>query len=114
VNIVCHLQSIGPEVGSDCVGPPVSCVYHHGASQVLNVSDPFLGNSILEMCVYATVGDGLTTDSYITCKNVFGKAAIVGMLVLDTDSIGRTVCLKLTFALQSFFRSHGLLDVNVG
>jgi hypothetical protein len=114
VNIVCHLQSVGPEVGSNCVGPPVSCVYHHGASKVLNVSDPFLGNSVLEMRVYATVGDSLTADSYITCKEVFGKAAIVGMVVLDADSIVRTVGLELAFALQGFFGGRGLLDVNLG
>lgn len=111
MNIIRHLQSAWPEIGLDGVGPAVASMDHHGASQVLHISDPFLRDSILKMGVDPTVRDGLSTGLDIIYKQVLSKAAIVRVAMLDPDAMGGTACLKLTLALDRLFGSRPFLDV---
>ncbi len=100
MDIVGHLQSVGPEVGLDGLRPPVAGVDHHCAGQVLQVPDPFLRNAILEMGIGPTVGDGLSARRDVGHKFVLGEAAVVGMVAFDLDAMGGAVGLELAFAQQ--------------
>jgi hypothetical protein len=87
---------------------------HHGPCQIMNISNPFLSDPILEMGIYSAVGNSLAAAHHVIDKQVLCKSAIVGMVMSNLDIIGGTVNFELSFGLQSLFRSRRLLNVQVG
>jgi hypothetical protein len=62
----------------------------------------FLGESVLKMGIDASKGDRLMAFSTVIHKGVFGKATIVGMVMLDGHAMGMGVGFKGTFGLDGF------------
>jgi hypothetical protein len=96
MHIICHFQSVWPEVRFDCVGPSISSVNHHGPGQILHVANSLSGHSVLEVGIYTAVGNSLATGSHIVDPDVLGKSSIVSMVVPNLHTVGGTAGLKLS------------------
>ena len=80
----------------------------HGSSGLGDVSDPLLSNTILVVCTNSTERDGLMGMFHGIRKLLFGKASIVGMVMLDVDAMcgGK--------AFESLLRFNGFVTVEAG
>ena len=91
------LESIGPEVSVDGLGPPVGGVQQHGPCTFNEIPDPLLNFAILMMGSHATEGYGLTFFLHVFLESVC-------MVVLD----GHTH--RCSKTLEGLFGFNGFLD----
>ena len=66
----------------NCLVPLTLSMKYHLPCHGLKVSDSLLSASILEVCVYATVGDTLYHSFAVLDEHVVYKASVVTMVVL--------------------------------
>jgi hypothetical protein len=87
-------------------------VDQHGSCRVLEVSDAFLCYRVLEVRVCAAEADGLMVVLTVLHERCFSESPIVGMVVLDLDSVRLSVELKCPLRFERLFRFGPLLKVH--
>lgn len=108
------MESKGPQVGSDNLGPPVRGMEQHGPGLLNNVSDPLLHLAILMMSTNSTEADGLPLLCHMFPEELVSKPAIVSMTVLDGHIKGGSKSLKGFLGFNSFFRGVTWSDMDKG
>ena len=95
-SFVCRSQCVRPQVGGDRFWPYRFGMQKNRGCLVLEVPDPFLGDPILSVGVYAAVADALVTGCDVVDERIVGESTVVCMVMLYRHSS----C--LTISLESF------------
>ena len=106
------LESTGPEVSVDGLGPPVGGVQQHGPCTFNEVPDPLLNFAILMMGAHATEGYGLTFLLHVFLEGCVGEPTIVSMVVLEGYTHRCSKTLEGLFGFNGFLNSVTWCHVN--
>ena len=80
-------KDMRPDGHVNCIGPTGLGKQKHLAGGLRQVADGLLSNAILEVSVDTTEGQSLATRMAVCHKGIVLESAIVGMIVLDGDSV---------------------------
>ena len=106
-------NSIRPEVELNSRGPPRLGMQQHLAGSLLQISDPLLCDTILEVSVDATVRYGLASLGNIVNECIVGESSIVAMVMLDLDVMRTGIGFEGSFGSQSLVGSQSSLEIDV-
>jgi len=78
---------------------------------VLDVTDGTLCNSILKMCIDATVRDELLVCLTVRNEGTVSKAAIITVVLLNADGVSCGKFLKCFLGFNGFSRRETLMEM---
>jgi hypothetical protein len=85
----------------------------HCPRLVLNISNEFFSDTILEMCMSPTERKGLPLRSDILLPNILSESTIVCMIMFNGDAMTLGERFKGLLGLKSFFCTQTFLRVKV-
>jgi hypothetical protein len=101
-DIIAMAERIRPQLSRYCHAPSVFGVYKGRPCSILELSNATFSNSRLKMGVDPAEGDGLLLLHHVSHEDVFSKAAIVGVIMLNFDAHSASISLEGVLSHQGF------------
>ena len=93
--------------------PPAFCVKQLLLHLILEVPDCPLGNSAFEVCIHAAVTDVLAVAFTILNECIFGKVAIVSMVLLYLNAMVGNKFFECNLGLDCLIQQWSIMELHV-